>query len=275
MSPDTASTDTASPDTASTQTDDLARSLRIPDEAVRLVELADAAGLPLRVTGSVAVFLLCREHAGLLTEMGRRPYHDIDFWALDRDRRRIVEFLGAQGYEVDRESLSLREWGIKRLIFAHPDTAIKIDVFMDELVMAHTIPFADRLAAAPPCITPADLLLSKLQIHEITANDLIDLTVLLLGHEPGEEGPGRIGVRRVAGQLGQDWGFWYEATQNLAAVAEALDGYRPLSAPDRETVRGRIATLVGHLEAEPKSWKWRRRARTGTRKPWYEQVSDV
>ncbi len=54
--------------------------------------------------------------------------------------------------------------GIKRQIFAHPDTGIKIDIFMDALVMAHSIGFLDRLELAVPCVTLADLLLSKLQI---------------------------------------------------------------------------------------------------------------
>jgi hypothetical protein len=257
-----------------TPTADL-RSQRIPAEATRLAEQAEARSIPLRITGSVAVFVLCRENADLLAKLGRRPYHDIDFWALDRDRKRIVEFFAAEGYSVDPESLHLREWGIKRLIFEHPKTSIKVDVFMDELVMAHTIPFADRLRGDSPCIPPADLLLSKLQIHEITSNDFIDLTLLLLGHEPGEEQPGRIGLDRVASILAEDWGFWYEATQNLAALEGAVAGYSALPGAARDSVVRRISALSQRIEAEPKSRRWRWRARTGTRRRWYEHVSEA
>jgi hypothetical protein len=243
-----------------TPTADL-RSQRIPAEATRLAEQAEARSIPLRITGSVAVFVLCRENADLLAKLGRRPYHDIDFWALDRDRKRIVEFFAAEGYSVDPESLHLREWGIKRLIFEHPETSIKVDVFMDELVMAHTIPFADRLRFDSPCIPPADLLLSKLQIHEITSNDFIDLTLLLLGHEPGEEQPGRIGLDRVA--------------SILAALEGAVAGYSALPGAARDSVVRRISALSQRIEAEPKSRRWRWRARTGTRRRWYEHVSEA
>jgi hypothetical protein len=250
-------------------------SQRIPGEAARLAGLAAGRSLSLRITGSIAVLLLSGDIAGLPARLGRRPYHDIDFWALDSDRRRIVEFFAAEGYQVDPESLHLREWGIKRLIFGHPESAIKVDVFMDELVMAHTIPFADRLQGDSPCVPPADLLLSKLQIHEITANDFVDLTLLLLSHEPGEERAGAIGLDRCASILAQDWGFWYDAMQNLAALAEAVTGYPALAEDDRATVLERVEILSRRFDSEPKSRRWQRRARAGTRKPWYEQVSEV
>ncbi len=72
---------------------------------------------------------------------------------------------------------------MKRLIYEHPETHIKIDVFMDELVMAHTMHFKGRLDLDFPTIGLADLLLSKLQIHQITENDSIDTIVLLAEHE--------------------------------------------------------------------------------------------
>ncbi|MDT5335402.1 MAG: hypothetical protein QOD90_907, partial [Mycobacterium sp.] len=157
----------------------LLRAERIPGEAARLVGAAAEQSLLLRVTGSVAVHLHCSRHNGLMRELGRRPFYDIDFWGRDRDHRQIDAFFQGEGYLADPAARGLREWGIKRQIFAHPETGIKIDVFMDALVMAHSINFVDRLELADPCISLADLVLSKLQIHEMTANDLIDLTVLL------------------------------------------------------------------------------------------------
>jgi len=149
----------------------VSRHEQIPGEAARLVGTAADRSLLLRITGSVAVHLHCSQHNGLMGELGRRPFYDIDFWGRDRDHQRIDAFFHAEGYQADPAARGLREWGIKRQIFAHPETGIKIDVFMDTLVMAHTIRFADRLELADPCITLADLVLSKLQIHEMTAND--------------------------------------------------------------------------------------------------------
>ncbi|MCW2550383.1 MAG: hypothetical protein JWR78_164, partial [Mycobacterium sp.] len=146
----------------------LLRAERIPGEAARLVGAAAAESLLLRVTGSVAVHLHCSRHNGLMRALGRRPFYDIDFWGRDRDHQRIDAFFQAEGYLADPAARGLREWGIKRQIFAHPETGIKIDVFMDALVMAHSIKFADRLELADPCVSLADLVLSKLQIHEMT-----------------------------------------------------------------------------------------------------------
>jgi hypothetical protein len=142
----------------------LLRAERIPTEATRLVGSATEQSLLLRITGSVAVHLHCPQHNVFMRVLGRRPFYDIDFWGRDRDHQRIDAFFQAHGYLADPAAHGLREWGIKRQIFAHPETGIKIDVFMDTLVMAHSIKFADRLELANPCISLADLVLSKLNL---------------------------------------------------------------------------------------------------------------
>jgi hypothetical protein len=251
----------------------VSRAERIPGEATRLVGTAGEQSLLLRITGSVAVHLHCPEHNGLMRGLGRRPFYDIDFWARDRDHQRIDGFFRDQGYLADPAARGLREWGIKRQIFGHPETGIKIDVFMDALVMAHSIAFADRLELADPCIPLADLLLSKLQIHEMTANDLIDLTVLLGEHRIGLQAD-QIDLGRILDVLCDDWGFWYSADLNLALLDESVQ--RPGLDPQMAArVRMQIETLRAHLAEAPKSRRWRMRAKIGTRKRWYQQVDEV
>jgi hypothetical protein len=219
----------------------LLRAERIPAEATRLVGSAAEQTLLLRITGSVAVHLHCPQHNVFMRVLGRRPFYDIDFWGRDRDHQRIDAFFQTQGYLADPAARGLREWGIKRQIFAHPETGIKIDVFMDTLVMAHSIKFVDRLELADPCISLADLVLSKLQIHEM---------------------------------LCDDWGFWYSADLNLAQLYESVQ--RPGLDPELAArVRTQIETLRAHLAEAPKSRRWKLRAKVGTRKRWYEQVEEV
>jgi hypothetical protein len=252
----------------------LSRAEQIPGEATRLVKAASAESIVLRITGSVAVHLHCARHNSLMRRLGRRPFYDIDFWGRDRDHQQIQAFFLQQGYLADPAAKGLREWGIKRQIFAHPGTGIKIDVFMDSLVMAHTIGFVDRLELDVPCVPLADLLLSKLQIHEMTTNDLIDLTVLLGEHKIGAQSAGQIDLDRVIDVLCDDWGFWYTADLNLLALdatVQDADIGQELTA----RVRQQIETLRLHLAAAPKSRRWRMRARVGTRKRWYEQVEEV
>ncbi|BBZ28840.1 hypothetical protein MMAD_31350 [Mycolicibacterium madagascariense] len=250
------------------------RAARIPGEATRLVDAAAAQSLLLRITGSVAVHLHCAQHRPLMGDLGRRPFYDIDFWGRDRDHQLIDAFFQAQGYQADPAARGLREWGIKRQIFGHPDTGIKIDVFMDTLVMAHSIKFLHRLELADPCVPVADLVLSKLQIHEITTNDLIDLTVLFGEHAVVRNGSAAIDLDRILDVLCDDWGFWYTADQNLASLHAWVE--RPgIDAEVRGRVQARIEALRTALAEAPKTRRWRLRAKIGVRKRWYEPVEQV
>ncbi len=252
----------------------LQRAARIPGEATRLVHAAAAQSLLLRITGSVAVHLHCTRHNRLMAELGRRPFYDIDFWGRDRDHQVIDAFFHAQGYLADPAARGLREWGIKRQIFGHPETGIKIDVFLDTLVMAHSIKFLDRLELADPCVPLADLVLSKLQIHEITTNDLIDLTVLFGEHALARSDRAAIDLDRILDVLCDDWGFWYTADLNLAALHAWVQ--RPgMDAEVCARVQSRIEALRTALAEAPKSRRWRLRTKIGVRKRWYEPVEQV
>jgi len=191
---------------------------------------------------------------------------------------------GAESYESVRQITfvmhfgwlirSAHEWGVKRLIYENPQTHIKIDVFMDELVMAHTIHFKGRLDLGYPTIGLADLLLSKLQIHQVTENDFIDLIVLLAEHDVGSGDRERIDMPYILEVLRNDWGFTYTALDNLKKTQQALGRYE-LPAEAAENVRTRIAAITGQIEAAPKSTRWKLRARVGTRSKWYEDVDEV
>jgi hypothetical protein len=247
---------------------------RIPDEAMRLIEAATARSLHLRVTGSIAVRMHSETHAPLLDTMGRRRFRDIDFWAYAKEQRQIEQLLEKDGYLADPTIKLAHEWGVKRLIYENPETHIKIDVFMDELVMAHTIHFKGRLDLGYPTIGLADLLLSKLQIHQVTENDFIDIIVLLAEHHLGSGDRELIDLPYILEILRNDWGFTYTAVENLKKTQEALGRYQ-LPAEVAENVRTRIAAITGQIEAAPKSTRWKLRARVGTRSKWYEDVDEV
>jgi hypothetical protein len=116
--------------------------------------------------------------------------------------------------------------------------------------------------------------LSKLQIHEMTANDLIDLSVLLGEHRIGLQAAGKIDLDRIRDVLCDDWGFWYSADLNLAMLHEWMQ--RPgMDQQLRARVCAQVNTLRAHLAEAPKSRRWRIRAKVGTRKRWYQQVEEV
>lgn len=243
-------------------------------EAADLLHVAHDAGVTVRLIGSLAIARRCPAHRHLLAELGRRPPRDIDFMGYARDERALDRLLTERGYVLHPSVSHSREWGVQRLIYTHPADGGKVDIFLDQLVMAHTIDFSGLLEREQVTVSLADLLLSKLQIYRITQNDLIDLTVLLAEHDLGEA-PQQIGLDRLTKVLGDDWGFTHGAKLNLAALSDSLGGFSALEPPIADRVRGRASRLVEAIDAAAKTTRWRLRSRVGTRAPWYEHVDDV
>ncbi len=265
--------------------DDLARSEAVQAEAVlaeavlaeagELMRIAADRSLTLRLTGSIAVRAHSPAQAHLLAALGRRPYRDIDLMAYTKQKREIAELFETRGYVLDADIRLAQEWGVKRFVYEHPESHVKVDVFFDELVMAHTVEFAGRLELDAPTITVTDLLLTKLQIHEFTANDLIDSIVLLAEHEVGAAGRDTIDRDYIADTMRKDWGFYYTTQANLRKIGDSLTDYPALPAEVAAVVRDRAAGLSDAIERAPKTQRWKLRARVGDRVKWYEHVEDV
>ena len=249
---------------------------RVVLEAARRIQAAaDGAGLTLRLAGSFAVWERCPTYLPLLAALGRRQYRDLDYLAYSAQKRAIEAVFTALGFTLDPTIRQSQEFGIKRYIYYDPLSSLKVDIFMDELVMAHSIDFRGRLEIHPRTVSVIDLVLTKLQIHEITENDLIDLVVLFAEHDLRDAEDGGIDVRRMTRLLSDDWGFCTTALGNLAKIDEAFGRYSALPADVRERVAGRIAALRSRIEAAPKSTRWKLRARVGERVRWYEDVDEV
>lgn len=243
-------------------------------EAVEIQRLSAEQDITVRLIGSLAIAHRCPDHRWLMAVLGRRPPRDIDFVTYSSNERSLHELLVRRGYVLHPSVIHSREWGVKRLIYTHSAHDGKVDVFLDQLVMAHTIDFTGRLEREPVTVSLADLLLSKLQIYRITSNDFIDLTVLLAETELGS-GPDDIGLARVGEVLGNDWGFAHGAKLNLAQLTEVITGNADLDPVIAARVRARTTRLIEEIDSAPKSMRWRLRDRIGDRAAWYEHVDDV
>lgn len=243
-------------------------------EAAEIHRLATANGIHLRLIGSLGIALRCPEHRGLLQQLGRRPPQDIDLIGYAKQERLATDLFLERGYVLHPSVSHSREWGVNRLIYTHPGHGGKVDVFLDRLVMAHTIDFVGRLESEAVTVALGDLLLSKLQIQRITRNDLIDLTVLLAEHDIAG-GPDTSALDRILSVLSVDWGFTYGAMVNLALLAAEVPGYEHLGIEVRDLVLTRITRLEEAIDRAPKSARWRLRARLGTKTSWYEHVDEV
>jgi hypothetical protein len=235
------------------------------DEARRVL---DAAGhLPLRVLGGVAIALsLPRE------PLLPRTYNDIDFITARGDGPRTAKLFEELGYTGDHQFNGLN--GHRRLLFYDTANERRVDVFVGRFEMSHTWPLERRLAVSDRTIPVGDLLLTKLQIYAINEKDQRDIVNLLHGHKLSDHDRGGINVAYVAERCAGDWGLWRTATANLERARSALPRFG-LSAPDEALVTSRLDDVRKRIDAEPKTTKWKLRARVGERVQWYEEPEEV
>lgn len=241
-------------------------------EVLRIVEAADAAGLTIRVLGSIGVALHCHDAAAIIPSF-ERTYADIDFAAYRREAKAIVSLLGGLGYADDREVYIASEGA--RSIFDHPERRIHLDVFYDRLEFCHIIPLLGRLEVDRPTIPIAELLLSKLQIMKINEKDVVDIVLLLLDHQLASGDADTVDLTRVGRLCANDWGLWRTVTQNVEKVRTLAASYPQLDADQRARVDAAATALKARIDAEPKSMGWRMRDRVGDRRQWWTDVDEV
>ena len=233
-------------------------------EARRILDAA--AGIHLRVLGGVAIELSLPEPPLL-----PRAYNDIDFITARGEGPRTVKVFEGLGYEGDRRFNGLN--GHRRLLFYDIANERRVDVFVGRFEMCHTWPLAARLAAAEGAIPLADLLLTKLQIFAINEKDQRDIFNLVHGHKLTEDDEG-INVAYIAKLCAGDWGLWRTTTMNIERARGAAQRFH-LAPEDEAIVLSRLDDLRKRIDAEPKSTKWKLRARVGERVQWYEDPEEI
>jgi hypothetical protein len=247
--------------------------LEFVDEALNLVRDAEAKGICLRILGSIAYRLQCPKNLHLFQDT-KRVLTDVDFGAEKRQNRAIREFLIVRGYVPD-EGIYMASEGARHA-YLHKTTGLNVDVFADELYFCHRIPFKGRLDIDSPTISTTDLLLEKMQIVEINLKDFKDTIVLMLEHPLSHQQSGRksIDTDYIVDIMRQDWGFYYTFTTNLKRVPDHLEEFSSLREEGRGVIRGRVKDLLEAIEAAPKTFGWKMRAKIGTRSRWYQEVSE-
>jgi hypothetical protein len=247
--------------------------LEYVEEGLRLVADAEKQGIRLRILGSIAYRLVCPDNLHLFDDM-QRALTDVDFAAEKSQNRAIRAFMIAEGYTPD-EGVYMASEG-SRHIYLHPETNLNVDVFSDELFFCHRIPFQGRLDLESPTICTTDLLLEKMQIVEINLKDFKDTLVLMLEHPLShqEAGPRSIDTDYVVDMMRKDWGFYYTFTTNLKRVPDYISEFPAITEAEGETIRTRIGELLRCIEDAPKTMGWKMRAKIGTRRLWYQEVSE-
>jgi hypothetical protein len=238
-------------------------------EAVALVEGAVSAGLRLRLLGGLGVRVLCPGFPPRL-----RAGQDMDLACAGKGRREVAAYLEKSGCVPDKMFNSLN--GDRQMYFIAP-SGRPVDVMVDRLVMCHTLDFRSSLGNASLTLDPADLLLSKLQIVELNAKDVHDITHLLAGLPIAERSSEPfIDVGRFRQLLGADWGWWRTTTGSLEKLPALLAENPDLVPPNAQfDPLAQAKQLLDIATSAPKSMKWKLRANVGDRVRWYELPEEV
>lgn len=247
----------------------------VPDavgEARRILEAAGAANVPLRAMGGVAIALIAPTIGRLAP---RRSYHDIDLGAT-AGTPGVSLLLTALGYEASRRFNTLN--GSERLLF-HDPNGRRVDVFIDTLRMCHALPFGKRLTVSALTLSPADLVLSKLQIVELTDRDAQDLLAMFADFQLADSDAGGIGLGRIREVCASDWGWWRTVDANLGQLSDRWVAARRVADDEGAGFLDvgivRAGELRRFLASCPKSLGWRLRSAVGPRVRWYDLPEEV
>jgi hypothetical protein len=237
-------------------------------ETRRLISAAATEGLLLRALGGVAMYLLVADGKPRLP----RRVKDIDLAVPKGSGRLAARLLAQAGYAGNEMFNALH--GSRRLLFIDPGNGRHVDVFVGEFSMCHQIPLTGRLDRSPLTVPQEELLLSKLQIVEATANDQSDLYIMMVYYKVGaDEGADGIDGAFVAGLCARDWGLWRTCTGSIARLRANLES-SGLDPGEVRLVEDRLDALRGYIDAEPKTMRWRTRSRVGDKVRWYQQPEE-
>jgi hypothetical protein len=230
--------------------------------AERLGSSAASHGTVLRALGGVGIFL---RSAAAAPELGRE-YGDVDLIAPGNARKHVQAAMADAGM-VPEERFNARQ-GHRRQIWWTPGGEWHVDVFLGRFEMCHRLDLDARLGVDHPALPAADLLLTKLQIVELTQKDVTDTAMLLRTHTLSDgDDAGQLNVDRLVEVLSDDWGFYTTVTDNLRDLPVVLDR---TVADQAGPVEGVTTQLLDAVAAAPKSRSFNLRARIGRRKRWYE-----
>jgi peroxiredoxin (alkyl hydroperoxide reductase subunit C) len=257
-----------------TNSSDLLQAVKTVDpveEAKRIIGAAEVNGVTLRTIGGLAIRLHCHgRHSGHL-----REYHDIDVFGLTRQHHEIMSLLEKLGYspniEFNKNSLI---YG--RLQFIGRGDIAKVDVFLDEFRMQHTLDFRSRIKFDDFTIPITDLMLTKLQIGKrLEAKDVKDMVAILedhdLGHSDDKE---TINLDYVADLCSRNWGLFKSVTSSLQNIRQLIKDGVPVQCVGMEAgdLIRKVDAIMDSLISKKKAFRWKVRGVVGARVKWYRDV---
>jgi len=231
------------------------------DAAIQIIDSAEGRGVTLRLLGGLAFKKVCPS-----TREPRfyRENKDIDLAGRREDAKKIMKVLETLGYKP-REIFNKLSMG-QRLIYYDVLNRRRVDIFLDEFAMCHKLDLRHSLLPGIYTLPITDLVMTKLQVVEMTEKEHLDLVAAFHDFDVGA-GVDKIDGKRIAQACARDWGLYRTFSRSLAAIREKT---QTLNVEDKGLILARLDMLGKLMEEEPKSLSWRVRARVGEKARWYE-----
>lgn len=235
-------------------------------EADRIQHFAKEKKITLRLLGGVGIWFSAPSAS---KPHYARPYNDLDFIGLRKQGKNIEELFESLGYVG--KGLFNKLQGDTRLKFFDETNGRRVDIFLDKFVMCHEFDFKARLDLRERSLSPADLLLTKLQIVEINKKDIMDIVALILDNPLSSEKSSSGSVvekARLVSLVANDWSIWKTLTINIDKILAMLPEFL-IPEDDKQVVGERLKELKAEFERAPKSFGWKMRAKVGEKTKWY------
>ncbi|MEM3602003.1 MAG: hypothetical protein QXN87_04950 [Candidatus Bathyarchaeia archaeon] len=263
----------------------------IINEAIEIVDKAQERNLVLRILGALGIYMCCSSvskdyvctYKGLKRLGVDAMFTDIDFAAYSKQRKEIERLM--EGYLKFIPDMAINAlFGNRRLIFYNTRKNYSVDIFFDKIEFCHDVAFGNRpgkgrLELCNYHIPPEDLLLEKLQIHDMNYKDITDMVMLFLSHRISDVTQfGAINGVYIAKILSDDWGFWYDSMNNLKLVEKYVNKFleeKKLTKEHANIALENLKNLVNLIDLAPKTRRWNERAKVGIKKMWYRPVAPL
>jgi hypothetical protein len=236
-------------------------------EAIRIIDIARKKGAILRLIGGLAV----RNHCEII-DFCERDYGDIDLVGLKKHFKKINETFKEAGYKENRH-VAIATSG-QQMQFYKQDLEDHVDVFLDVFRMEHDVVLKERLTLEDYTISISDILITKLQIYTMNEKDLRDILTIVKDVPIDEEDKsGVINLKYIAQLCAKDWGLYTDILSNIDKCLNLMHHYN-LSTEEVGQIKNKLNKIKELLENEPKTRRWKLRAKIGKKKAWYRVVEE-
>lgn len=225
-----------------------------------VLKKAEEEGLAVKLIGGLAFKKICQSsREGSLS----RNNNDIDLVVRRKDVAKLRRIMDGLGYEYPPASNVLHP---DQILYVDRQNGRQVDIFVDGFRMCHSFDFRKGLEQQGQTLPITELVMTKLQIAEITHKDMQDLGAAFFDFRLGQVA-GSIRYDQITCMTSRNWGIWKDFTDNLGKLKAWVGG----AAPDKSAeIIKRADALLGDIEKSPKSARWKARAAVGERMQWHE-----